>query len=88
MNAELAIPLTEEEMYICEALKEHLIELELLTADSNGIICEIEWSTRISHVLEQMNVELNGMDIGQNDNIMKYVLKFFSYVHDSKLYSY
>jgi len=88
MNAELVVPLTEEEMCICEALKEHLIELELLTADSNGIICEIEWSTQISHVLEQMNVELNGMDIGQNDNIMKYVFKIFSYVPDSKLNSY
>jgi len=73
MNAELAVPLTEEEMCTCEALKEHLIELELLTADSNGIIYEKEWSSQISHVLEQMNVELNGMDINQNDNIMKYV---------------
>lgn len=73
MNAELSVPLTEEEMCTCEALKEHLIDLELLTADSNGIIYENEWKTQINHVFEQMNIELNGMDISQNDNIIKYV---------------
>lgn len=73
MNAELAVPLTEEEMCTCEALKEHLIDLELLTADSNGIVYENEWETQISHVFEQINIELNVMDINQNDSIMKYV---------------
>lgn len=73
MNAELVIPLTEEEMCTCEALKEHLIDLELLTADSNGIVYENEWEKQITQVFEQINVELNAMDINQNDNIMKYV---------------
>jgi len=73
MNAELTVPLTEEEMCTCEALKEHLIDLELLTADSNGIVYENEWENQITHVFEQINVELNAMDISQNDNIMKYV---------------
>lgn len=74
MNAELTVPLTEEEMCTCEALKEHLIELDLLTADSNGIIYETEWKAQINNVLEQMNIELNGMDISQNDNITRYVV--------------
>lgn len=74
MNAELKVPLTEEEMCICVALKEHLIELELLTADSNGIIYEHEWNTQINFVLEQMIIELSGMDLSQNDNITKYVV--------------
>jgi len=73
MNADLTVPLTEEEMCTCEALKEHLIELELLTADSNGFVYENEWMNQIDQVLGQMNVELNGMDISQNDNIIKYV---------------
>jgi len=73
MSADLTVPLTEEEMCTCEALKEHLIELELLTADSNGIVYENEWMNQIDKVLGQMNVELNGMDISQNDNIIKYV---------------
>lgn len=72
MNDELTTPLTEEEMCICEALKEHLIELELLTPESNGILYENEWNTQISHVLEQMNIELNGIVISQNDNVIKY----------------
>lgn len=76
MNAELTVPLTEEEMCTCEALKEHLIELELLTPDSNGIVYENDWSTQINNVFEQMNIELNGMDISQNDNIIKYVFSF------------
>lgn len=71
MNAELTVPLTEEEMCTCEALKEHLIELELLTADSNGIVYKNEWSIQINHVLEQMDIELNEIDISQNDNILK-----------------
>lgn len=70
MNAELAVPLTEEEMCTCEALKEQLIELELLTADSNGIVYKNEWSSQIHHVLEQMNIELKEID-NQNDNIVK-----------------
>jgi len=73
MNAELSVPLTEEEMCTCEALKEHLTELELLTTDSNGIVYENEWNTHITHVFEQMNIELNGLNISQTDNIMKYV---------------
>lgn len=77
MNVELTEPLTEEEMCSCEALKEHLIELELLTADSNAIVYENEWHTQINLVLEQMNNELNGMDVGQNDILKKYV--YFSY---------
>lgn len=76
MNAELTVPLTEEEMCKCEALKEHLIELELLTPDSNVIVYENDWSTQINNVFEQMNIELNGMDISQNDNIIKYVFSF------------
>lgn len=71
MKADLKVPLTEEEMCTCEALKEHLIELELLTADSNGIIYENEWNNQINHVLEQMNIELNGMALSQNDVITK-----------------
>lgn len=71
MNAELAVPLTEEEMCTCEALKEHLVELELLTADSNGIVYKNEWSIQINHVLEQMNIELNEIDTSQNENILK-----------------
>jgi len=73
MSADLTVPLTEEEMCTCEALKEYLIELELLTADSNGIVYENEWNNQIEQVLGQMDVELNGMDISQNDNIIKYV---------------
>jgi len=73
MSADLTVPLTEEEMCTCEALKEYLIELELLTADSNGIVYENEWKNQIDQVLGQMDVELNGMDISQNDNIIKYV---------------
>jgi len=73
MNADLTVPLTEEEMCTCEALKEHLIELELLTADSNGIVYENEWKNQINQVLSQMNIELNGMDVSQSDNIIKYV---------------
>lgn len=73
MNAELTVPLTEEEMCTCEALKEHLIELELLTPDSNGIVYENDWSNRINNVFEQMNIELNGMDNSQYDNVIKYV---------------
>lgn len=80
MNAELKVPLTEEEMCACEALKEHLIELELLTVDSNGIIYENEWNNQITHVLEQMNIELNGLDLSQNDNITKYVLCSFFFL--------
>lgn len=72
MNDKLTIPLTEEELCTCIALKEYLIELELLTPDSNGICYENEWNTQISHVLEQMNIELNGIVISQNDNIIKY----------------
>lgn len=71
MNAELTVPLTEEEMCTCEALKEHLIELELLTADSNGIVYKNEWNVQINHVLEQMDIELNEIDISQNENILK-----------------
>lgn len=74
MNADLIVPLTEEEMCTCEALKEHLIDLDLLTADSNGIVYENEWENQINQVIGQMNIELYGMDISQNDNIMKYVL--------------
>lgn len=70
MNGELTVPLTEEEMCTCEALKEHLIELELLTIDSNAIVYKNEWSTQIHHVLEQMNIELNEID-SQNENILK-----------------
>lgn len=81
MNAELTVPLTEEEMCTCEALKEHLIELELLTPDSNGIVYENDWSTQINNVFEQMNIELNGMDISQNDNIIKYVFSFLLFRH-------
>lgn len=77
MNVELTDPLTEEEMCSCEALKEHLIELELLTADSNAIVYENEWHSQINLVLEQMNTELNGMDVSQNDIMKKYVC--FSY---------
>lgn len=77
MSADLTVPLTEEEMCTCEALKEHLIELELLTADSNGFVYENEWMNQIDQVLGQMNVELNGMDINQNDNIIKYVYIVF-----------
>jgi len=73
MSAHLTVPLTEEEMCTCEALKEHLIELELLTADSNGVVYENEWKNQINQVIGQMNIELNGMDINQNDNIIKYV---------------
>lgn len=76
MNAELDVELTEEEMCTCVALKEHLIELELLTADSNGFVYENEWSNQINQVIEQMNTELCGMDISQNDNILKYELIF------------
>lgn len=71
MNAELTVPLTEEEMCTCEALKEHLVEFELLTADSNGIVYKNEWGVQIDHVLEQMNIELNEIDISQNENILK-----------------
>lgn len=71
MNAELTVPLTEEEMCTCEALKEHLVELELLTADSNGIVYKNEWNVQINHVLEQMDIELNEIDISQNENILK-----------------
>ncbi|VVC33396.1 Hypothetical protein CINCED_3A019913 [Cinara cedri] len=71
MNDKLIIPLTEEEMYTCEALREHLIELELLTPESNGFFFENEWNTQIFHVLEQMNIELNGIVMSQNDNIIK-----------------
>lgn len=74
MNSELAVPLTEEEMCTCEALKEYLIELELLTADSNGTVYENEWHNQINNVLKQMDIELNGLDLSQNDNIMKYVI--------------
>lgn len=74
MNAELTVPLTEEEMCTCVALKEHLIELELLTVDSNGFVYENEWSNQINQVIEQMVTELSGMDISQNDNILKYEL--------------
>jgi len=77
MSTDLTVPLTEEEMCTCEALKEHLIELELLTADSNGIVYENEWMNQIDQVLGQMTVELNGMDISQNDNIIKYVYIVF-----------
>jgi len=77
MNADLTVPLTEEEMCTCEALKEHLIELELLTADSNGIVYENEWKNKINQVLSQMNIELNGMDVSQSDNIIKYVFILF-----------
>lgn len=79
MSADLTVPLTEEEMCTCEALKEHLIELELLTADSNGFVYENKWMNQIDQVLGQMNVELNGMDINQNDNIIKYVYIVFLY---------
>lgn len=76
MNDELTVPLTEEEMCTCEALKEHLIDLELLTADSNAVVFENEWKTQITYVFEQMNIELNGMDNTQNDNIKKYVCAY------------
>ncbi|XP_060836143.1 lysosomal-trafficking regulator isoform X2 [Rhopalosiphum padi] len=76
MNADLTVALTEEEMCTCEALKEHLIELELLTADSNGIVYENEWKNQINQVLGQMNIELNGMDISQSDNIIKSACKW------------
>jgi len=77
MNADLTVPLTEEEMCTCEALKEHLIELELLTTDSNGIVYENEWKNQINQVLSQMNIELNGMDVSQSDNIIKCVFILF-----------
>lgn len=73
MNGELEVALTEEEMCTCEALKQYLIELELLTAGSNGIVYESEWHIKINQVLGQMDIELSGMDISQNDNVIKYV---------------
>ncbi|XP_050540589.1 lysosomal-trafficking regulator isoform X2 [Daktulosphaira vitifoliae] len=70
MNADLSIPLTEEEMYKCEILKECLFDMELLTSENNSLGYENEWTTQINTVLKTMNIELNEVYASQNNNII------------------
>lgn len=73
MSAELSTPLTEEEMYKCEILKDCLFDMELLTNESNSLGYENEWISQINNVVETMNIELNEVYASQNNNIIKYV---------------